>query len=311
MTLAPAPLYPVDVAPEGLETVWLDGAAGKRFRAAFLPHPAPRASVVVLPGRTECLEKYLEVVADLSARGLTVLLVEPRGQGLSDRLLPDRAKGHMDKWGFAADDLATAVAAFTDRLPGKRLLLSHSMGGAISLEALLSKRVSVDAALFCAPMWGVRLPPGGDLLVKGMVATGLGEAFAPGLPTRVEPEPFQGNRLTSDPRRHAAMNAIYVAHPELGIAAPTAGWLASALALLETFTPERVKTLTIPVLVVSGSLEQLVDNDAHTRIVGYLPNGRQLMVEGSQHELMMERDPIRDRFFAALDDFIAPLLTDA
>jgi lysophospholipase len=308
MTLETAPLYPVEGAPEGLETVWLPGAAGKKFRAAFLAHPNARASLIVLPGRTECLEKYLEVVADFAARGLNVLLVEPRGQGLSDRLLADRSKGHMDSWANAVSDLATAVDAFADRMPGKRLLMAHSMGGAISLEALLSGKVIVDGAIFSAPMWGIRLPPGGDLLIKGMIATGFGENIVPGGAAKVGPEPFEGNALTSDPKRHARQNAIIVAHPELGLAGATATWVGSALELLAGFSPERLKALTIPVLVGSGSLEALVDNDAHTRIAGQLPKGRQIVIAGAKHELLMEADGLRDQFLSAVDGFIDGVL---
>jgi len=308
MPLETAPLYPVEATAAGLETFWLEGAAGKRFRAAFLAHPEARGSIIILPGRTECLEKYLEVVADFGARGLNLLLVEPRGQGLSDRLLADRSKGHMDSWDHAVSDLATAVDAFADRMPGKRLLMAHSMGGAIALEALLSGKVVVEGAAFSAPMWGIRLPPGGDLLIKGMIATGFGENIVPGGAAKVGPEPFEGNALTSDPIRHARQNALIVAHPELGLAGATAAWVGTALELLATFSPERLKTLTIPVLVGSGSLEALVDNDAHTRVAGQLPKGRQIVISGAKHELLMEADGLRDQFLSAVDGFVDSLL---
>ena len=52
-----------------------------------------RGTVLLLNGRKEYLEKYHETICDLNDRGFAVVSFDWRGQGLSDRLLPDRNKG--------------------------------------------------------------------------------------------------------------------------------------------------------------------------------------------------------------------------
>ena len=63
--------------------------------ARFAPPAGRRGTVCILPGRTEWIEKYFETVRDLRSRGFAVAILDWRGQGLSDRALSDRHKGHV------------------------------------------------------------------------------------------------------------------------------------------------------------------------------------------------------------------------
>ena len=54
-----------------------------------------KGTVVVLPGRNECIEKYFETVRDLSDRGFATAVLDWRGQGGSDRLIRDAQRGHV------------------------------------------------------------------------------------------------------------------------------------------------------------------------------------------------------------------------
>ena len=66
----------------------------------------PRGTVVILTGRGEFIEKYAtEVVGDLLERGFAVAAIDWRGQGLSDRPLQDRGKGHIDTFATYMADL--------------------------------------------------------------------------------------------------------------------------------------------------------------------------------------------------------------
>lgn len=86
---APLIRLPGAPAPKVGAAEWFTGAGGVRLRAALFPAPKPVGSVVISSGRTEFIEKYLEVAAELVARGFTVLIHDWRGQGLSQRLLPE------------------------------------------------------------------------------------------------------------------------------------------------------------------------------------------------------------------------------
>jgi lysophospholipase len=80
---------------------------GKKIRYAhFAATGRPmKGTVVILPGRNECIEKYFETIRDLSGRGLGSALIDWRGQGSSDRLIRDRQRGYEKFFSHYAKDL--------------------------------------------------------------------------------------------------------------------------------------------------------------------------------------------------------------
>ncbi len=302
---------PLMDALEGLETFRVLGPDDKTIRAAFVPYlgEQPRGSVILAPGRTEYIEKYAETISDLVARGFHVLTVDHRGQGWSDRLGATAHAGHLDSFSKAAEHMALAVAAVSDKLTGKRILLSHSMGGAICLEALLTNAIpNVVGAAFSAPMWGILAPPGMSLLAKSLAAAGKAKDVAPSLPTTWQPEAFEANQVTHDPKRFARNNALMLEEPALQIAGPTNGWLDEAMKTMASFTPARLAQISIPILVVSAEGETIVDNATHVRICGQVAHGQLRVVAGSKHELLHEVDAIRAAFWAHFDTWADQVL---
>lgn len=298
---------------KGLEVFRVTGPDDKTIRAAFIASSAekPRGSVILAPGRTEYIEKYAETITDLLACGFHVLTVDHRGQGWSDRLGSTHFAGHLDSFTKAAEHLARAVEAVSDRLTGRRILLSHSMGGAICLEALLVDAIpNVVGAAFSAPMWGILGPPGMKLLAKSLVVAGKAKDVAPSLPTMWQPEAFEANQVTHDLKRFARNNALMLAEPALQIGGPTNGWLDEAFKALASFTPARLSRLNMPILVVSAEGETIVDNSSHVRICGQLPNAQLRIIPGARHELLNETDAIRDQFWSLFDSWVGPLLAE-
>ena len=157
---APAPLIsiPQAPAPGGADAEWFEGAGGARLRAALFPAAGqPRGSVVLSPGRTEPIEKYFEAIVELTGRGLQVLAHDWRGQGLSQRLLPDRLHGHAKGYQDFLEDYRKLLDAFGRRLPGPWIALSHSMGGCLTLLALAKGETRFQGAVLSAPMLGLAL----------------------------------------------------------------------------------------------------------------------------------------------------------
>ena len=57
--------------------------------------------------------------------------------------------------------------------------------------------------------------------------------------------------------------------------------------------------------LLSAGHDKLVDAATHPRIVSRLKQGKLAFYEEAQHEIMMEADPIRRRFWADFDTFVA------
>ena len=133
------------------------GGRRPRVRAAVWPGGA-RGAVFLCSGRTEYIEKYGRVIGELTARGFSVVTCDWRGQGLSDRALADPMKGHVGDFAEYQRDVEAVLASPEAAAVGPtRVMICHSMGGAIGLRALVDGRVAPEAVIFSAPMFGLTL----------------------------------------------------------------------------------------------------------------------------------------------------------
>lgn len=287
--------------PEGADIVWFEGVAGRKLRACIAPslRSTPRGTAIICPGRTEFIEKYFETARDLQQRGFAIVILDWPGQGLSERLLDDRSKGHIDRFETFMGALRNGLDALEGRLPRPHVSVAHSMGGAIALAAISQKLVRVDAAAFTAPMWGLPVNLAVRYVIWAMRAMGRSNDFArqPG-----PPEKFEGNIVTHDEARWQLQRDLIDAAPELELGPVTWGWLGASLDILDTTTkPGLLRGIDIPVFVASASEEKLVDNKAHARVAKYLPDCTHMTIEGARHEILMETDDRRAQFWAGFD----------
>lgn len=287
-------------APEGAEVCWQTAADGVRLRAGFWREGA-KGTVLLFPGRTEYVEKYGPAAGAFRARGYAMAAIDWRGQGLADRPLKDRATGHVQRFGDYQKDVAALMALVrAENLPEPYFLVGHSMGGCIGLRALYDG-LPVRAAVFSAPMWGIRISPAlrpvAWVLSTASRAVGRGHRYAPGTSpvTYVAEAPFEGNMLTRDPDMYAFMQAQVRTHPELALGGPSLHWLNEAL--WECLDLHRRASPDLPCVTVLGPMERVVDTrPIHDRMARW-PGGRLVLEPEAEHEIMMETPAIRARFY--------------
>ena len=313
---APAPLIsiPEAPAPEGSSAEWFEGAGGVMLRAALFPSQGEaRGSVVLSPGRTEPIEKYFEVVRDLTRRGFVVLAHDWRGQGFSQRLLPDRLRGHADGFEGYLGDHRALLDAFGSRLPQPWIALGHSMGGCLELLVLAKGENRFSGAFLSAPMLAIATGPWPAWLARRIVRlTGwLGKRTDYALPT-YDPagDRFLFDRLTHDRARYERYKAQLRACPDLAIGALTWGWLDFALGAGAAIAARgALEGIGIPVAIIGAGKDHLVLNAADIAAARRLPRGSYLEIEGAYHEVLMEADPVRDQVWTAFDQLAAEVIS--
>jgi lysophospholipase len=262
-------------------------------------------------GFTECIEKYFETAADLAARGLSVWCLDWRGQGGSDRPRRWPTRPRPRRFERDADDLAR----FTATLPpprGPRLLIAHSMGGAIGLVCVRRSPRLFDGAILSAPMLGFRtgrLPHGVARCITGAArASGLGLCLIPGAARwrhNRSPSP-EASRISSDPERCRVQYGWFSTRDGLRVDPPTYGWLHEAFRLVARIgRAEFLAGIDTPILLASAGIERFVDPEAQCRAARLLPDCTLIELPDSKHEPFLERDVIRDRWLAAIDEFVA------
>jgi len=303
---------PANPLPENVVTGAIKTPDGVNLRfARWAPPPGRKGTVVILQGRAEYIEKYYETVRDLRARGFAVAAFDWRGQGLSDRALKDRRKGHVRNFSEYAIDLGTIMEQVVlPDCPPPIFALGHSMGGAIAIRACHDGSRWFERVVLAAPM--IAMPQGRRLmglaapLARMLRLMGRGSAYVPaGTSAAAGSEDFIGNRLTSDPVRFARNAAVLQEEPELGLGAPTVAWADSAMRAMKRFAePNYSPQLRQPILLVAAGRDEVVSTPAIEAFGMNLLAGRHLILAGSRHEILQEQDHYRDQFWAAFDAFV-------
>ncbi|HWA89013.1 MAG TPA: alpha/beta hydrolase [Rhizomicrobium sp.] len=280
------------------------------FEAAEATRGAARSVCVLLHGQTEFIEKYDEVIGELNARGFTVATFDWRGQGGSARGLDNPLPAHVRDFAEYDDDLRSfldhIVRPLTDAPP---LALAHSMGAHILLRTLHDRPQAFRAAVLSAPMIAVSARGYPAWLARavtaGYNALGRGRDFAWGMAAR---DPFlitfDTQLVTSDRERFARAQKSLSDHPDLRLAGPTWGWLEAAYrSMAKVRAPGFAEAIPMPVLVAGAGRDRICVTAAAQDFTGRLPRGTWLALEDSEHEILMENDSIRSRFWVAFDEF--------
>lgn len=305
------------IPPPGGETRYLTADDGVGLRCMIWPGTAVGApgSVILLGGRSEFIEKHFETAGDMLARGFPVASMDWRGHGLSDRPLDNRQKNHYESFAPLVRDLDILVNFISKSgWPRPFLILAHSMGGHVALKYLHDHPGRVEGAVLSAPMVGLTYAPFGPGL-SGMLARlalwlGQSRRYAPGQGDYgwLQKSKKTMDLLTSDPERFQDEHELISENPALALGGITCGWLAAAMASIKEINgPGYPEAINTPLLVVQAGADRLVDNDIQRAFAERLPKGIFKCIEGARHELLKERDELRNRFLQAFDGFVSGL----
>lgn len=305
-----APLYDEDgLLPTAGQAFFVTAGDGFRIRFAVW-NQGQGKTALIYPGRTEYIEKHHDTVGRLLKRGYDCVVLDWRGQGLSDRSVKDPAMGHvLDFRDYQLDLKAVLAHPAVAAMSPPALLLAHSMGGLIGLRSLADRVIAPAHGVFSAPMWGIRAHPlkSTALLALAVASDTVGRGQA-GVPVgSKEPyilvQPFEGNLLTSDPAAYAETKALHDRHPEIGLAKPTLKWLREAAREMA-----RLRRIAAPIaraLVLLGEDEQIVDSKAIRRQCARHPKWRLKTFADARHELLMERAELRNAVWREIDAYLS------
>jgi lysophospholipase len=309
----------------------------------------PRGNIVIASGRTESYVKYKEMALDLWCKGFGVYLMDHRGQGLSGRVLVYTAglselvgdespvqygnRGHVEDFDHYVMDFRQFIDALVPT-DAPRILLAHSMGGAIGTRLIQQLPGTFDLAILSSPMLGMT----GQFACPALSALeGLAGAdhYIPGggpwdqqkrYPYRDE-LPFMlmaGWHYTGSAVRYDLWHEEYADLVEridgvsldLRIGAPTVGWLLQACSVVDRLM-EEVDRMDIPVLLLLAEDDTMTSRRHQEQFcnrLNRLGSGgsqcRSVLFEDARHEMFIERDAVRKRLLATLYEFISQQLPD-
>lgn len=307
-TLIPKNLETRFTEPEG----WLWHAftrAGRNIRYGTVSpkDSVPDAVVVGLQGVREFSEKYFEIARWCLDRNLAFWCMDWMGQGKSNRYLdsnPQKRHGHnfnqdVADMGYFIEEYVKPASVHPDmgRIP--MALLGHSMGANIGMRYLGTHTDMFECAAFTAPMIGIKafryIPQHTVFALTSLVALFGGRSYIPGgadWQNRSEHA-----RLTSDPVRGALQNQWYEADPAVRCGDVTLGWLNHAQrSCLKLQNTKFLNSITTPCLFAIPEYEDLVDNKRARQSITQMRDAVSVDYPKASHEILMEKDNIRDDF---------------
>lgn len=289
---------------------YLDSVSGCRLRLAFQPHSGVDQAIIVVSGRAEYIEKYIELAQDLQRNGLALCLYDHCGQGGSGRLLAAANKGHIDQFQTYVDDLNQIITwlRMHHRINTCHLL-SHSMGGTVSVLQSASRSETVGKVILGSPMLainsGFKLPAALlRLVVAAAVKFGAGarSIYRSGM---IEAEHrFADNIWTSDRNRFEFNEELSASLEHAVLKEPTFRWVDEAYRAADQARKQAAR-ISSPVMLLAASADRIVGLQEMKDFAQTCPGCTYREYADARHELYMERNQIREQVISEITTFFA------
>lgn len=311
--IVPDNLEPQFLQPEGWRwhSFERDGRT-IRFGCVTPKDKIPDAVVVCLQGVREFGEKYFEIARWCNEQNLTFWMMDWVGQGQSTRLIEGSDKRHSHGFDSDIDDLHYLIMEYIKhssvhpdkgRIP--LAMLAHSMGAHIGLRYMSKYPDTFECAALSAPMIDFKvfknIPAPLAIAATWLCSTMLGTSYIPN--GNDWDKRTESARLSSDSVRDTVDDRWCKDNAGLRCGDITYRWLHEAYKSCRTLQKADViaKITTKCLFGISGK-EDLVDNaKAHT-IASKISDHDIIEYPDAFHEILMERDEIRDDF---LNNFYA------
>lgn len=283
--------------------------------ATYTTNPTASRCLIILPGRSEAIEKYAEVVYDLDNGSLAgefqYFLMDHRGQGSSGRLIHDEAldsqKGHVDEF----ENYKLDLKKFMDTVVGQtkcseKILLAHSLGAGIAVDFMQSYPEYFDRAALTSPMLKIQTAPYKYAVARSIVVAsmGLGRAkkYAVGQKPFNEVRDFEKNTFTSSPVRYDMAMDLFQAYPQTKLGGVTNRWLYEVMNATGKLR-KHYSEIYIPLRVFHAGLESYSEKSEMIRLCDEAAYCNRVYLETSKHEVLMDRDVNRNVVIAGLEEF--------
>lgn len=282
---------------------------GRPIRCALQKRNEGKGVVIVVSGRTEFLEKYLELCWDFRHTRQSFCLYDHYGQGKSGRMLEDPQKGHIDDFSTYLQDLLNVVTDHVTRqFSPPYFLLTHSMGSTIGIQFAAEYPQLVHGLILASPMFQINtgrfLPPlVVETISRAVCLLGGTNSYVPGGGPFKADLPFENNVLTSDKRRFTLNQTLMRNGPGIALGSPTVGWLKQAYLAMH-HSRQIGQQLKCPVLLLQGLNDIVVGLSEMKHFCSATDHCQMISYPEARHELLMEKDVIRSQVLSDIVAFI-------
>tara|TARA_X000000368_G_scaffold372219_1_gene322419 strand:- start:180 stop:1139 length:960 start_codon:yes stop_codon:yes gene_type:complete len=296
-------------APKGIKSYFVNMDDGIKIRVChWLQQEEKSAGTIFLQqGHNEFIEKYYETIQEFIDRGYSVICFDWRGQGMSDRMIYDFNKSFITDFKRHDKDLENILEEIIDPFFPKPLIgIGHSMGGCLMLSAFHNHPTKFTHGILSAPMLGFKnenfLRTASSLMNFFKKDTDYLIGSKPNMGTET---PFEENDLTSDKDRYKRIQMLVRKKPSVRLWGVTNSF---AKAVNKRFKIIRKKNwaeqINLKILIVNSLKDRVVYSKKIAEMSKRLKNSIIIDFDNCEHEVFMEKDEHRNKFWQEFDNFI-------
>lgn len=278
------------------------GAEGIDIHFKKLVRQQANNCLVILPGRTEPMEKYAEVVYDLSqtraGKNLNFYLMDHRGQGSSARMKAPADMGYIDHFDNYVADLETFISLQKlNQNCDQKFLLAHSLGAGIATAYLLKNPKSFDRVALSSPMLKILTKPYSYGVARSIVdvstLAGRGAKFAIGQKGFNPNALFADNTFTTSPERFSMAMGMFDLYPKTKLGGVANRWILEIMKGTNKLR-SRYHEISAPLRVFHAGIEAYSVPSEMVKLCEEAADCKRVFLETSKHEVLMDRDVNRN-----------------
>ena len=288
---------------------------GTRLRWGLFPATVEKkASLLLLNGHRDFIEKQTELIEFLQSAGFDVYSYDHRGQGGSDRKLDNQKKSHNPDFGLMVEDIHEIIERLiiSKNLKEPLYLCAHSMGTHLAIRYLHEYPDVFKKAVLMAPFTNFYIRNKTmtffmEIYIYLANIFGFSNFFAPGQARHsgIINHDYAFSRLTHDRVRYDWAQDVLNKKPELFVGGVTFGWLKGAMKSIKLLkSANYLSNIKTQLLVLLAGEEYVVDNNTTFQIFDGMQNATLKTIKGARHELYLETDEFRDQVLKELNDHL-------
>jgi len=258
---------------EQFPTQYLSGERNIKlaYRHLVQPESTVRKLMILVNGRAENMLKWTELAYDFYQQGYDVLLFDHRGQGYSQRIIPQKG---------------------------------HSLGALISTYYLANYDHHIKKAVLSSPFFGVPMkhPLRDEVIIATMMAFGQGHRYVFGK-GHYKPADLNLNELSHSKTRMKWMNRVNRKRAAIHLGGPTFRWVHLCLNAIKAL-PKIIPRVETPVLILQAEKEKIVDNKNLEKLTALFPHAESMLVPQAKHEILFEKDNVRKAVLERVNQFL-------
>ncbi len=273
--------------------------------------PAEKGAIVFVTGWTETARKYQELIYTFTRQGYSVYAMDNRGQGYSSRLAKNNQIVHVEHY----QDYVTDLKQFVDKVVRARahrkiFFMTHSMGGLVAALYATQYPWDVDGIIASSPLFQVETGKVPETVAYGIARTSAATGWAKSYilthhDTTPESESdFMKQTATHSPGRWDKKVELWKKYPVSFMSGSSNRWLQRTIEATWWLRRGGAKFVRAPMLMFQAGLDTRVTPAGQDKVCKLAPKCTEVKLPASYHEMLIEKDSIRNRVMARIFEFL-------